>query len=370
MPRALIWNHRYDTTRGFPEWDKPLCWTIGALQARGWEVQRHPGFTCSTPLEVNNKMSDADLMIFTHTTVNHVRGYDGPKWFIKSTSPDQFHASLDPLGYGPFSSVSYSRPPFDAVQESDVSRYFEEKVPEWTESRTSKWGDGIFRSGGPGGQDYVLVLAQTFKDETVDGMWFGNYWSALVQVVNVLAQVEQRVVVKLHPWTDGTGGFDCVGKPKPPETTDYSERCKAALEELSPHVEVHTGMSSVHDFIRDSRCVVLCNSSSGLDALLHRKPIISWGFPEYHWVTYDMRHLCELPQALDLKWFSEDEAAKFIYWYTEHYCIFDEASADRRVEELLSGIEVHGEQAEQAERAERAERADHLHPLGDRLPTP
>lgn len=341
MPRAIIWNHRYNTTRGFPEWDNPMCWTIRALRDNGWDVQRHPEFTCTESLEVNGDLQGADLVLYTHTTDNHVRGFNGPQWFIKSTAPDQFHATLDTLGYGPFSSITYSKPDFESVADSDLDDYFATKVSKWIDARTSKWGDDIFTSAGPGGEDYVLVLAQTFKDETVDGMWFGNYWTALYQVVNVLAQIEPRVVVKLHPWTDGHGGFDCVGKPKAPTTTEHSDKCRAELEKIGPNVEVYSGMGSVHDFIKQSRCVVLCNSSSGLDALLHKKPIISWGYPEYHWAAYDMRHLCELPRALDLTWFNERRAAQFIYWYTERYCIYDQASANRRVGKLLSGIETY-----------------------------
>lgn len=343
MPKAIIWNHRYNSTRGFPEWDKPVCWTVNALKARGWDVFRHPDFTCSMPLEIESDLQSADLVLYTHTTDNHVYGFDGPQWFVKSTAPDQYHATLDTLGYGPFSSITYNKPDYESVTDTELDEYFSTKVPSWIGAKTSKWGDDIFSGDGPGGDDYVLVLAQTLKDETVDGMWFGNYWRALYQVVNVLAQIEDRVVVKLHPWTDGTGGFDCTGKPLPPKTGDISEQCVKALSDIGPGVEVHAGMSSVHDFLPDARCVVLCNSSSGLDALLHKKPIISWGFPEYHWAAYDMRHLCELPKALKLDWFNEKRAAQFIYWYTERYCVFDQQSTNRRVDTLLSGIDPHEE---------------------------
>jgi len=239
------------------------------------------------------------------------------------------------LGYGPFSSIAYSKPPFEGVSGQEVQAFFENKVPGWIDARTSKWGDGIFADDEPEEDDYVLVLAQNFKDETVDGMWFGNYWTALCSVVNALVQIGSRVVVKLHPWTDGTNGFDHNGKPKPPTKTEASDKAKAALEQLGTSVSVYSGPSSVHGFLRKARCVVLCNSGSGLEAMLHKKPIISWGFPEYHWATYDLRHLCDLPRALTLDWFDADEVAKFICWYAEHYCIYDYNSAVRRVGELL-----------------------------------
>jgi len=82
--------------------------------------------------------------------------------------------------------------------------------------------------------------------------------------------------------------------------------------------------------------VLLANSGAGIEVMMHRKPIISWGFPEYHWQTYDLRHLADLDRALDTgSWFVPGNSDKFLYWYFHHYCFYDQASADRKVAELL-----------------------------------
>lgn len=338
MPQALFWNYRYRSTVGFPEWHEPIAWISRALRECDWELRKHPdcafGFNCP----VSNDLTQADLVLYTHTTAGQVRGFNGPQWFMKSTGPDQFHMTLDPLGFGPYSSIAYQKPPFDdlaRIEDQEVNEYFSTKVPGWIEKKTSKWGDGVFDPVILPNDDFVLVLGQVFNDEVVDGMWFGDYWKALFSVVQVLSQVETNVVVKLHPWTDGTGGFGPDGKPLPQEKTEMADHATMMLQALGPNVRVYSGMGSIHDFLDKCKCVVLCNSSAGIDAMLHRKPIISWGFPEYHWITYDLRHLCDLPRALNLDWYSSWAQDRFIYWYTERYCVYDFPSAKRRVQELL-----------------------------------
>ena len=338
MPRAIFWNHRYTKFRGHPSWDQPMCWLAAALVRNGWEIAVGPGLNVGFAAPVEADISTGDLIIYTHTTAGHVSGFEGPQWFLKSTGPGHFHTTIDELGYGPYSSIAYEKPPFENVSMIDVKRFFEERVTSWINDRTSKWGEDVLTEAEVDEEDgYVLVLAQTLRDETVDGMWFGNYCSALYGVVNTLAQLEDRpIVVKLHPWTDGVSEWDSVGNPLPPTNDNVSSKLSAQLKKISPKVHVYTGMSSVHDFIAKSRCVVLCNSTSGLEAMLHNKPIISWGYPEYHWVTYDLRHLCDLRRALRIEdWFDLGLSQRFIYWFSELFCVSDYQSTQRRVSELL-----------------------------------
>jgi len=145
--------------------------------------------------------------------------------------------------------------------------------------------------------DYVLVLGQTLKDATVDTMWFGDYWKALYSVIHALVQIVNcPVVVKLHPYVDGYVGY-ADGVPIPTSETEISTAIKHKLEGLG--AKVYRGLASVHSFLPKARSVVLCNSGAGLEALLHKKPVIAWGYPEYHWACYDLRHLCDLPRALE-----------------------------------------------------------------------
>ena len=77
------------------------------------------------------------------------------------------------------------------------------------------------------------------------------------------------------------------------------------------------------------------NSGAGFEAMMHDKPIISFCFPEYHWVTYDLRKICDLHAAIGLDWFNKASQRRFLYWYMEKYCFYDYNSAKRRIDDLL-----------------------------------
>jgi hypothetical protein len=62
-------------------------------------------------------------------------------------------------------------------------------------------------------------------------------------------------------------------------------------------VEPH---ASSHELIRRSRAVVVISSTVGLEALLHRRPVLTMGQPFYsgYGVTVDVDSFRELPQAI------------------------------------------------------------------------
>jgi hypothetical protein len=339
VKHALIWNHRYSNLNVGTEWGLPVKWIVEALRKCEWEVFRHEKVVPNIGIRVCNELMSADLVLYTHSHAGEVRGFTGPQWFIKSTGPTQLHATLDPLGYGPYSSITYKRPSFEQVAQTAVDKWFEKKVPTWIEQRSTKWGADILKYARVVEDDYVLVIGQTLADATVAGMWFGDYLNALNNVIFTLAQItDLPIVVKLHPWTDGVSQYDQDGKPLPPTSHDLTPQLREKFESISPNIHVYTGMGSVHDFLPKARCVILCNSGAGLEALLHKKPVISWGFPEYHWVTYDLRHLYDLHRALQLDWFDERKAKQFIYWYVERYAFDSAKGALRRVRDLLADI--------------------------------
>ena len=337
--RALLWNHRFTKISITPEWNEPYHWMTKALRGEGWEVLRHPDLRLGFNAAPSDDLTAADLVIYSHTTARHVRGFDGPQWFVKSTGPTRYHTTLDPLGYGPYSSITYEKPPFMSVSDDAVRQVFEEDRCRWVSEGESKWGEGLFSPFTlPFDGDYILVLAQTLGDDTVTGMWFGDYLSSLMSVVRALTLTSTLpIVVKIHPWTDSFAGFT-KGQPIPSASDKVTRQVSQALSDISPSVYCISGMASVHSVIPGAKAVVCCNSGAGLEALLHKKPVITWGYPEYHWVTYDLRHLCDLERALNLDWFDEEAVGKFATWYVKDYCFSDYPSAVRRVRLLLSQI--------------------------------
>ena len=330
--KAIIWGYKYDNMR--VGWYLQLGWAVRALQANGVQVFLHKNLKCLglEKIPIWNPATDkCDICIYNHTDVSCLVGdilQVKCNWFFKPTVPDEFHTTLDSLGYGPFSTITYEKPNFESVPDATVEQFFNTKVAAWIKNRETKWGKH-FQSTEEvvPFKDYYLVLGQCAGDSVVTVHDFGSYVTKLEQVIRELARVDSNrdIVVKLHPYMDGEFAKD----------NKFSTSVKQTLEKISPRVQVYTGKINVHEFIKNARCVLLANSGAGFEAMMHHKPIISWGYPEYHWTTYDLRHLASLILAVKLDWFDVKKQDKFLYWYMEKYCFYDQETANNRVKELL-----------------------------------
>lgn len=337
--RAIIWGYKYDNMQ--LGWCKQLVWVAKALQANGVDVCRHSKLKCNgledTPVW-NPNVDSCDICIYNHADISHLTGdilQVKQNWFFKPTVPDEFHTTIDELGFGPYSSITYKKPDYESMPDAKVDEFFNTQVASWVKNRKTKWGK-FFKSTEEiiPYKDYYLVLGQCSGDEVVTRHDFGSYAVKLEQVIRELVRIDivRDVVVKLHPYMDGEFAKD----------NKYSTEIKQRLTTISPRVHVYTGKSNVHEFIRNARCVLLANSGAGFEAMMQHKPIISWGYPEYHWTTYDLRHLASLIVALKLDWFDVKKQDKFLCWYMEKYCFFDQASANNRIKELLKDEKLNG----------------------------
>lgn len=329
--KAILWGYKYNDMQ--QNWRRQMAWLVISLLENGVEVKPHPKFKCfglqNLPLYEFPKDHDADICIYNHADVSCLVGNIlkvKRNWFFKPTVPTKYHTTLDELGYGPYSSITYEKPDYEDIDNGEIKEFFATKVKDWIENRPTKWG-ATFKNEVQEVEerDYHLVLGQCGGDEVVTHHDYGRHFTKLEQIVKELVRVDpnRKVVVKLHPYTDG----------KDVKTTEFSQSLKRRLE--GPKVKVYIGKSNIHNFIKHAYCVHLANSGAGFEVMMHHKPMVTWGFPEYHWITYDLRHLSDLNQAIKLDWFDSDKADKFLYWYTEKYCFYDQKTSNRRVKELL-----------------------------------
>ena len=330
--KVIIWNYQYEDMK--ETWKSQMQWLIKALQGEGYQVLIHPEFKCEGLINVGiydwNKDKDAEIVIYNHTDVSVLIGniYKAKQnWFFKPTVPDEIHTTLDKLGYGAYSSITYKKPPFEQCKFKETKNFFDTKVKGWIGSKITKWGN-IFENESVETleKDYYLVLGQCGGDYVVTQQDFGYYFTKLEQIVKELIRITDKIiVVKLHPYTDGKLAKDDK------LSTSIAEK----LRSIDERVKVYLGKINVHSFIENARCVILANSGAGFEVMMHHKPIIAWGYPEYHWIAYDLRHLCDLHRALKLDWFNPNKSDQFLYWYMEKYCYYDQESAQRRVREIL-----------------------------------
>ena len=333
MKKALFWPYRYSNMK--ESWKTQTLWLSQALREEGYIVLRHKDFKCQgleNLIEYNWKRDkDLDVVIYNHADISHLTGNiatSKSNWFFKPTVPTKYHTTLDELGYGSFSSISYKKPSFEDCNKQEVSNFFNTKVKEWVNDRSNKWGNQYkLADEDIKDSNYYLVLGQCGGDEVVTRHDFGNYFTKLENIVKELVRIgNKNIIVKLHPFTDGTNAKD----------NNFSKSIALRLIKLSKKVTVYIGKSNIHEFIEKANCVILANSGAGFEALMYSKPIIAWGYPEYHWVSYNLRHLSDLIRAIKLDWFNKENCRKFLYWYTQKYCFYNLETCKRRVKELCS----------------------------------
>jgi len=331
--KAVFWGYKFPNMKD--SWAKQLDWVALALNEYNVEVVKHNSLICN----LNNSRdydytvdNPCDLVIYNHCDISHLFGNvvtSDKVWFFKPTVPTKYHTTLDELGYGPYSTVTYSKPDFEKYNVTEVNNFFDIKVKKWIEDRDTKWGN-YFENQVEEilDKDYCLVLGQCGGDEVVTRHDFGSYFAKLLQVIAELVRItNDTIIVKLHPYTDGEFAKDDI----------FSNKIINDIQKISKtRIKIYSGKSNIHNFIKNAKYVVMGNSGAGFEAMMHHKPIISWGFPEYHWVTYDLRHLCDLYKAIKLDWFDRGKSDKFLYWYLEKYCFYDLDSCKRRVKELLN----------------------------------
>jgi hypothetical protein len=319
-----------------------MNWLINSLLHEGIEVKPHSNFKSNgiERLEKYNpeKDNDVDICIYNHTDESMIIGdvlKAKQNWFFKPTVPDEVHVTLDILGYGPYSSITYKKPTFeDAAFKYQIREFFNNKVKNWVDSKISKWGDKLSQVQEIPEDNYYLVLGQCGGDSVVTHFDFGHYFTKLEHIVKELVRVgDRQIIVKLHPYTDGEEGT--AGSFK---NFEFSLKLQKTLESISPKVKVYIGKISVHNFIQKAYCVFLANSGAGFEVMMHHKPLIVWGLPEYHWTSYDLRHLADIRNAIKLEWFNKDKQDRFLYWYMEKYCFYNQKTCDRRVKELLEDM--------------------------------
>lgn len=331
MKKVLFWPYKFKDMK--ESWQKQTIWIAKVMEEEGYKVLRHPKFVCKgLNCDVYDWKKDRllDIVIYNHADISHLKGNIAKSklnLFMKPTVPTKYHTTLDTLGYGPFSSVTYSKPDFEKVSKKEVNKFFKTKVKNWINNKANKWGD-YFKTKNQkvNFKDFYLVIGQCAGDEVVTRHDFGNYINKLESIVRELARVgDKTIIVKLHPYMDG----------KIAKNNNYSKTIGMKLAKISKKVKVFLGKSNIHAFLEKANCIFLANSGAGIETMMHHKPIISWGYPEYHWTTYDLRHLADLSRAIKLDWFNQEKQDKFLYWYTEKHCFYNQETARRRVGELI-----------------------------------
>ena len=267
--------------------------------------------------------SELHLNIFNHTDKTKVGKHRSECLFVKPTAPTSKHFAIDDLGYANSSWLAFSNygehetmysylNPNNNMDWNNIQQFIDNKSNKWDDSVILKW-----KKGKKVEKDHTLVIGQMPKDETVEGFGFGGHIRKLDLIVERLVkETRYPVVAKMHP--------------------RLQKRDKLIDKWKSWGVDVREGFESIHDILPRTRVAIIDNSTAGIECLMHEVPIISTGWPEYHWVTAKLQVLPQLPRYVDdLSWHDPSNARKFIYWYIHDYLCCDIESTKRRLKEII-----------------------------------
>ena len=251
---------------------------------------------------------DPDINIYNHC---HYTELDTDNNIIfKPTAPSTKYFAIDRLGYASASLLSFQEPEVYEMPDSNtIKNLIKNKSNKWDESILLKW-----RSPKKIPKDHILVIGQMPDDESVTRHSFGNHIEKINSILKELK--EENVLLKLHP------------RYKAP---------KKLLEKWKDYgIEILSGYYSIHDVLPHTKVAILENSTAGIECMMHNVPIISYGYPEYHWATYKLQSLTELKAVINnIGWYDEDYANSFIKWYIDYYLCHDVRTTMRRLENVI-----------------------------------
>lgn len=269
------------------------------------------------------------IYVYNHTNISELKRNEhhfGKQCLIlKPTGPTPNHFSIDELGYASYSSLAYEKPQYESYVSNfrkTSKQLIKEKQNKWSDRNDLKSVDLDVSIP----NNHVLIMGQMPGDDTVLKQSFGSHWEKLIAVVWQLYG-KYPLVIKLHPTLEE-------------EITKEGnwEMYRKQIEIWKKDgINVLYGKESLHDVLPKTKVAIVENSTAGVECMIHDVPIISYGYPEYHWITKDVRHLPDIDRHIDdLSWWNKLKSRQFLAWYCEQYLCYDQESTNRRIKCLVT----------------------------------
>jgi hypothetical protein len=261
---------------------------IGGLEAAGFECET---IALNRETALERVAQDRAFHVINHGRINHPRvlnagiAYVYPFW------------NMDPHGIRAFSSIADQA--FHASDvDADIARpFFRRMKQRLVGGRTSRYAqpDGVSDVA----QGAIAVFLQSEGHRIVGETCYLDRWQMLE---GVLAVTDGPVVVKPHP------------RDQDAQTANKLE----ALQKLHPNLSISTG--NIHDLLAAASRVVTINSAVGVEAYLHRKPVILCGQADFHHIADVARNAADLEQFLSAPTRAR-AYDKYVFWYFGLQCL-------------------------------------------------
>ncbi len=251
-----------------------------------------------------------ELNIYNHCHLSELSTENN--LIFKPTAPSADYFAIDTIGYASASKLAFEEPKLPGFLQYKHS----DKIIDLIAKKSNKWDDSIllkWRKPKNVPKDHILIIGQMPDDESVTGHSFGSHIEKITAIIKELK--DENILLKLHPRYD------------PPKR--FINLCEQY------NVEIMRGYYSIHDILPNTKVAIIENSTAGIECLMHNVPIISYGWPEYHWATHKLQSLTELKGLVNnLDWYNRLYAKDFINWYINSYLCSDVHSTKERLKEL------------------------------------
>lgn len=261
---------------------------------------------------LNAVEADSDFHIFNHGQVHHARAlnagiaYIYPFW------------NMDPLGIRAQSSISQAQFRAGKIDGDKAKELFVRLRARWLTQRKSRYLQPVEHAELP-----AHAVAVFFQSEAHRGVHETCYMDRWTMLETVLAAWPGPVVVKPHPRELDTSVYERL------------------LQIQQSHAQLNISQGNIHDIIAAAARVVTINSAVGIEAYLHRKPVILCGQADFHHIA-DVARDPEQLRTILAQAPRGRVYAKYLYWYFAQNCIDAGGSERRLAQQVLKRIAATG----------------------------
>ncbi|WP_380054337.1 hypothetical protein ACFE33_13430 [Falsihalocynthiibacter sp. SS001] len=217
--------------------------------------------------------------------------------------------TIDRMGYGGFSELAKHPQRFEENIANFDLRKGKQTVEKW---RQEFLQNNISKYSQPSTSEqrlperFLFFPLQTI-DDPVASLAHIDQMEALEVAARHCVKVDLPLVVKRHPLC----------------RSPHIEKSLQQLVKKYPGLEATD--ASVHQVLDKAYAVMGANSGVLFEALIHGKPVISFGTSDYRQLTSQVNHAAKIPAAIDtIKIADQDSVARFIGWYMNDYCVHAE----------------------------------------------
>lgn len=261
--------------------------------------------------------ADDDLHIVDHGQVRHPRvwnagiAYVYPFW------------NLDPWGIRALSSIRARSFDPAAIDPAEAAAFAGRLRGRLVGKRRSRYGQPEAMTDIPAGCIAVFLQAERHRTtaETC-------HLSLRQMVKAVIARDDPRpIVIKPHPLDDD------------PATMRFLNRIAA-----DPRVLVTP--ANIHDILARADAVVTINSAVGIEAMLHRRPVVLCGQSDFHHAAVTVTRRADLDRAIARAEATDWPHDAFLTWYFRDNCV--KADSPTLVDDVLRRLRAPVDEVEQS----------------------